>query len=165
MCMRCLYIRWDCETTLARLRPLLSTTEEELAPPTLPELCLLVRTRPGWKEKGRKSKRGGRRFNRWEWLRFNPALDRDAGEEEVWGNRMKQTWMRRQSCSENMKGKQTHLALLVFTNSSQCFLWPARQERHSWICNSCYSEKDFLKTIHWDNSNVSLKINLKSNFF
>lgn len=42
----CVYIRWDWETTLARLRPLLSTTEV-LAPPTLPELCLLVRTRPG----------------------------------------------------------------------------------------------------------------------
>lgn len=40
------YVRWDWETTLARLRPLLSTTGV-LGEPVLPELWLLVRTRPG----------------------------------------------------------------------------------------------------------------------
>lgn len=44
-----MYIRWDWETTLARLRPLLSITGV-LGPPVLPELCLLVRTRPGSRE-------------------------------------------------------------------------------------------------------------------
>lgn len=42
----CMYIRWDWETTLARLRPLLSVTGVA-GDPVLPELCLLVRTRPG----------------------------------------------------------------------------------------------------------------------
>lgn len=41
-----MYIRWDWETTLARLRPLLSVTGVA-GDPVLPELCLLVRTRPG----------------------------------------------------------------------------------------------------------------------
>lgn len=43
---RQMYIRWDWETALARLRPLLSITGV-LGDPVLPELCLLVRTRPG----------------------------------------------------------------------------------------------------------------------
>lgn len=45
----CVYVRWDWDTTLARLRPLLSTTEL-LVPPVLPELVLLVRMRPGWRQ-------------------------------------------------------------------------------------------------------------------
>lgn len=47
----CVYVRWDWETTLARLRPLLSITGA-LGEPVLPELCLLVRTRPGQHGKG-----------------------------------------------------------------------------------------------------------------
>lgn len=82
-CVECVYIRCDWETTLARLRPLLSTTEL-LAPPTLPELCLLVRTRPG--RRGEKEKKTGvsliiytGHFN------IHPTKDRNAGKEQVGG--------------------------------------------------------------------------------
>lgn len=52
----CVYVRWDWDTTLARLRPLLSTTEL-LVPPVLPELVLLVRMRPGWRERQERDER------------------------------------------------------------------------------------------------------------
>ena len=39
------FLRWDCETTLARLRPRLSGVEATLV--ALPELCRRVRIRPG----------------------------------------------------------------------------------------------------------------------
>lgn len=57
----CVYIRWDWDTTLARLRPLLSTTEL-LVPPVLPELVLLVRMRPGWRETQERDERMSRFF-------------------------------------------------------------------------------------------------------
>lgn len=68
---------------MARLRPLLSTTEV-LAPPTLPELCLLVRTRPGRQGEAEREAAG-------VLIHMNdlcvcvcspPTLDRDAGGEE-----------------------------------------------------------------------------------
>lgn len=52
----CVYVRWDWDTTLARLRPLLSTTEL-LVPPVLPELVLLVRMRPGRRERQQRDER------------------------------------------------------------------------------------------------------------
>lgn len=55
VCVR-VYIRWDWETTLARLRPLLSITGVA-GEPVLPELCLRVRTRPG--QHGRERRRSG----------------------------------------------------------------------------------------------------------
>lgn len=54
---KCEHVRWDWETTLARLRPLLSTTDA-LAPPTLPELGLRVRTRPKSTNQERRRKEG-----------------------------------------------------------------------------------------------------------
>lgn len=51
-----MYVRWDWDTTLARLRPLLSITGV-LGDPVLPELCLLVRTRPGQDREEEKRRR------------------------------------------------------------------------------------------------------------
>lgn len=54
-----LYVRWDWETTLARLRPLLSITGVA-GEPVLPELCLRVRTRPG--QHGREMREAALRY-------------------------------------------------------------------------------------------------------
>ena len=85
---------------MARLRPLLSTTEV-LAPPTLPELCLRVRTRPGRQGEAEREAAGVLiHMNDWcvcvcVCVCSPPTLDRDAGGEKinkkVWGDRMKKT--------------------------------------------------------------------------
>ncbi len=119
----CVYIRWDWETTLARLRPLLSTTEV-LAPPTLPELCLLVRTRPRWwgKEEGGK---GRRRRERGEteslmhmnyFFVFTPTLEKDAG-----GKSGETEWRRpgwgKEPLWRHTGGKHINLGPLVLPNT------------------------------------------------
>lgn len=102
---------------MARLRPLLSTTEV-LAPPTLPELCLLVRTRPGRQGEAEREAAGVLiHMNDWcVCVCSPPTLDRDArGEEKSLGRKNEEDLP---PPGKHTGGKQTNLGPFEFANNS-----------------------------------------------